>query len=97
MHGQKAAELGTAVPLSARLETRTKESMELADLQMHKPQGVVKARSQMVHGHRGWNMWNVCATAAPMGYCEITAWDTRPEVQWTGFGVIARSMGPERW
>ena len=48
MHGQKAAELGTAVPLSAHLETRTKESMELADLQIFKPQGVVKARSQMV-------------------------------------------------
>ena len=26
----KAVELGTAVPFSARLETRTKESMELA-------------------------------------------------------------------
>ena len=51
MHGQKAAELGSAGPFSARLETRTKESMELADLQMHKPQGVVKARSQMVQGH----------------------------------------------
>ena len=45
VHGQKAAELGTSVPFSARLETRTKESMELADLQMQsaKPQGVVKA------------------------------------------------------
>ena len=42
---QKAVELGAAVPLSARLETRTKESMELAGLQVQsaKPQGVVKA------------------------------------------------------
>ena len=43
--GQKAAELGTAVPLSARLETRTKESMEFAGSKVlsAKPQGVVKA------------------------------------------------------
>jgi hypothetical protein len=69
---QKAVELGvhSAVPLSARLETRTKESMELAGLQVQsaKPQGVVKA------------------TLSPDGvHTERSAGATGPEVQWTGF------------